>query len=60
MWGQVLFGQGLVGVKRIEVYMGGSGAIDNLPNNTMPVPSAFWLFGTALIGFIDFSRRTSL
>lgn len=23
-----------------------------------PVPAAFWLFGTALIGFVGFSRRT--
>ena len=27
---------------------------------TVPVPAAFWLFGTALIGFIGISRRTSL
>jgi len=26
----------------------------------VPVPAAFWLFGTALIGFIGISRRTSL
>ena len=26
----------------------------------VPVPAAFWLFGTALIGFIGFSRRTNL
>jgi len=26
----------------------------------IPVPAAFWLFGTALIGFIGFSRRTNL
>ncbi len=25
-----------------------------------PVPAAFWLFGTALIGFIGFSRRTNI
>ena len=24
----------------------------------VPVPAAFWLFGTALIGFIGISRRT--
>lgn len=28
--------------------------------NVVPVPAAFWLFGTALIGFIGFSRRTSI
>ena len=26
----------------------------------IPVPAAFWLFGTALIGFIGFSRRTAV
>lgn len=26
----------------------------------IPVPAAFWLFGTALIGFISYSRRTRL
>lgn len=26
----------------------------------VPVPAAFWLFGTALIGFIGFSRRTKI
>jgi hypothetical protein len=27
---------------------------------SVPVPAAFWLFGTALIGFIGMSRRTNL
>ena len=26
----------------------------------VPVPAAFWLFGTALIGFIGMSRRTKV
>ncbi|MBL4762184.1 MAG: hypothetical protein JKY93_05745 [Gammaproteobacteria bacterium] len=26
----------------------------------IPVPAAFWLFGSALIGFIGFSRRTNI
>jgi len=30
------------------------------PPSEIPVPAAFWLFGTALIGFIGFSRRTNL
>jgi hypothetical protein len=30
------------------------------PPSEVPVPAAFWLFGTALIGFIGMSRRTSL
>ena len=28
--------------------------------NPVPVPAAFWLFGTALIGFIGVSRRTKV
>jgi len=28
--------------------------------NPVPVPAAFWLFGTALIGFIGISRRTKV
>jgi hypothetical protein len=30
------------------------------PLSQVPVPAAFWLFGTALIGFIGISRRTNL
>ena len=30
------------------------------PVSEVPVPAAFWLFGTALIGFIGISRRTNL
>jgi len=32
-------------------------SIDNLSINPVPVPAAFWLFGTALIGFVGISRR---
>ena len=28
--------------------------------SAIPVPAAFWLFGTALIGFVGFSRRRSI
>jgi hypothetical protein len=28
--------------------------------SAVPVPAAFWLFGTALIGFVGMSRRTSV
>ena len=28
--------------------------------SAVPVPAAFWLFGTALIGFISFIRRTKI
>jgi hypothetical protein len=30
------------------------------PMSAVPVPAAAWLFGTALIGFIGFSRRTKV
>lgn len=65
VWGQVawLFDTSnpeLRNLGRIDVYMGGSGALDNLEYSVVPVPAAFWLFGTALIGFICFSRRTSV
>ena len=30
------------------------------PVSAVPVPAAAWLFGTALIGFIGFSRRTKV
>ena len=40
------------------------GAISNVAIwgnvSPVPVPAAFWLFGTALIGFIGFSRRTKV
>jgi hypothetical protein len=28
--------------------------------SAVPVPAAFWLFGTALAGFIGFSRRRTV
>ena len=60
LWDQVLFGdngQGISGIRRIDVYMRGSGAIDNITYSVVPVPSSVWLFGSALIGFIGYSRR---
>jgi hypothetical protein len=27
--------------------------------SAIPTPAAFWLFGTALVGFVGFSRRTA-
>jgi hypothetical protein len=41
----------------------GRGAISHVAIygvSPIPVPAAFWLFGTALIGFIGFSRRTKV
>lgn len=37
-----------------EIYMAG------MTTSPVPVPAAFWLFGTALFGFIAFSRRTKV
>ncbi len=33
---------------------------DVTPPNPVPVPASFWLFGTALIGFIGISRRRKI
>ncbi len=60
MWAQLLFG--VDGVKRIELNMGGSGAIDNITFTAtempqVPVPAAVWLFGSGLIGLLGFARR---
>ncbi len=32
-------------------------SIDNLSFSPVPIPAAFWLFGTALIGLVGFNRR---
>ncbi len=37
----------------------GNGDI-NIDLSPVPVPAAFWLFGTALIGFVGLSRRTKI
>jgi hypothetical protein len=34
-----------------------SGITKNPPLSGVPIPAAFWLFGTALVGFIGISRR---
>jgi hypothetical protein len=47
----------LLNVGRVDVYFGGSGALDNLTYNVVPVPAAIWLFGTALIGLVGFGKR---
>lgn len=39
----------------------GKGAISNVAiYGVVPVPAAFWLFGTALVGFIGISRRRAV
>ena len=58
-WDQLAF-NGITGVYRLEVNLYGSGAVDNLVYNVVPVPAAVWLFGSALIGFIGFARRTTV
>ena len=58
-WNRLAFA-GISGIYGIDIGLRGSGAIDNLSYNVVPVPAAVWLFGTALIGFIGFSRRTSV
>ena len=49
----------------IDNFAGTFGSTEDIPPQTdpipaVPVPAAFWLFGTALIGFIGFSRRTKV
>ncbi|MFK8031117.1 MAG: PEP-CTERM sorting domain-containing protein [Gammaproteobacteria bacterium] len=44
------------GVSRIEINMGGSGAIDNITYSQVPVPGALILFASALGGF-GFMRK---
>ena len=34
--------------------------VSGMSVNAVPVPAAIWLFGTALIGFIGFGRRTNV
>jgi len=55
MWDQLVFN--VEGVKRIELNMGGSGAIDNISFSVVPVPAAVWLFGSGLVGLIGLTRR---
>ncbi len=55
MWGQLVFD--VEGVKRIELNMGGSGAIDNIRFTVVPIPPAVWLFGAGLIGLVGLARR---
>ena len=54
---------GIFSVSRFSKFDGGPNP--NTSNwvtgpSPVPVPAAFWLFGTALIGFIGFSRRTKV
>ena len=45
----------------LEGFWPNDGAISNIAiYGVVPLPAAFWLFGTALIGFIGISRRTAV
>jgi len=55
MWDRLAFN--VDGVKRIELNMGGSGAIDNIAYSIIPIPSAAWLFGCGLVGLVALARR---
>ena len=55
LWDRLAFN--VDGVRRIELNMGGSGAIDNITYAIIPVPSAVWLFGCGLIGLVALARR---
>ena len=56
-WGRVTFS--VTGVSRVEIDMGGSGAIDNITFSVVPVPAAAWLFGSGLGLLVVVRRRIS-
>lgn len=57
MWDRLMFN--VEGVQRIELNLGGSGAIDNIAYSVIPIPSAIWLFSSGLIGLAILARRES-
>jgi len=59
-WNQLDFGS-VSGVRRIVVELNGSGAIDNLTYQVIPIPAAAWLFGSALglLGWMRFRAHSS-
>ncbi|MCG6890040.1 MAG: hypothetical protein LJE92_10675 [Gammaproteobacteria bacterium] len=49
--------------KSLDYYISGAGAemyVTAMTVSAVPVPSALWLFATALIGFVGLGRRTSV
>ena len=69
-WAQINFGAGnslietlvITGVNKTFDYhiQDGQMYLSAMTVSPVPVPAAVWLFGTALIGFVGFSRRTNL
>lgn len=57
LWNQLDF-ESVSGVRRIVIEMYGSGAIDNLAYQVVPIPAAAWLFGSAL-GLLGWVRYRS-
>jgi len=55
LWNRLDFGS-VSDVRRIVIELNGSGAIDNLTYQVVPVPAAAWLFGSA-IGLLGWVRR---
>lgn len=51
---------GLVGFAINDVPLGDNRGGVSLLVSAVPIPAAFWLFGTALIGFVSISRRTKI
>lgn len=49
-----------IGLKVQAFMSGGSEWFTSTTTKVVPVPAAFWLFGTALIGFIGYSRRRTV
>lgn len=54
-WGQLAFD--VDGVKRVELNIAGSGAIDKVAFSRIPVPAAAWLFVSGFLGLAAFARR---
>lgn len=53
-WDQLNF-DSVSGVRRVVIELAGSGAIDNISYQVVPVPAAVWLFGSAL-GLLGWMR----
>ena len=58
-WDRLLF-DGITGIRKLEVNLYGSGAIDRLEYSVVPLPATVWPSGSALIGFIGYSRRRTI